>query len=148
MRHHHLCDAVELLEFDSDLRCGRMPVAHTHLRRKYNVAVLVGYELGIDEEPVCDHLDVLTGEPHRPRARRGLDLHANQTASADAHVHPGDWDAGTGRPVPLLEVLRVSPHLPDELGWRVEAALDHHRILGTLRFSHPACQPPVAARVA
>src|SRR5205823_6980829 len=107
-------------------------------------AVLVGHGLGVDESLVLDNLSVLTGEPHLHRAVWGAHLHRHKSGAADAHVHLGDGNGGAIGSVPRREVFGFGPHLPDHIHRGIEAALDHHRVLGTVVVSHRGRPPFVA----
>ena len=127
MRQDHLRSAAEVLELDGYLGRIRMPFGHSHVRRRDNIAAVVGHGLGVDEPLRGDDLAVLAGEPHLHDAVRSLHLHTDKATATDAYVHPRGRDRGAAGSVPLLEVFSLSPHLPDEIDGSLEETLDHNR---------------------
>jgi len=56
------------------------------------------------------------------------DAPAHEARTTDADIHLRYRNGRTVGAVPLLEVIWVSPHCPDQLNRRIEAALDYHRV--------------------
>ena len=83
-------------------------------RYEDRIAVLVGDELCVHEELVCDNLEVFASEPHRPSARRRLNLHANEAASADAVIALGETAEGAA----FLKQVAALPGHPVVIGHR------------------------------
>src|SRR5919109_5263109 len=80
-----------------------------------HITVLISWTIGVDKALVRYHFSVFTCRPHLHSAVRRLYFHAKQVLAADAHIHFGKGHAGTFWTIPIFEMLRLCPHLPDEL---------------------------------